>query len=86
MLHANVADGVHRIEDANTNWYLLEHDGRLTVVDLVARAATVDTARNLRTLDALLETSARTVLVGYGDPWTDGIASAVAQARDAGAA
>jgi len=246
MLHANVADGVHRIEDANTNWYLLEQDGRLTVVDagvpsswaslhealaelghrpsdveavvlthahfdhvgfaerarkelhvpvyvhendaplaahpwrydrersrslylatqvqalpivatflrhrafwpppvkevirfqdgvlpvpgaphvvftpghtlghcalhlperdtviagdaivtldpytarrgprLVARAATVDTARNLRTLDALLETSARTVLVGHGDPWTDGIASAVAQARDAGAA
>jgi len=33
MLHANVADGVHRIEDAYTNWYLLEDDGRLTVVD-----------------------------------------------------
>ena len=33
MLHANVADGVHRIEDAYTNWYLIEDDDRLTVVD-----------------------------------------------------
>jgi glyoxylase-like metal-dependent hydrolase (beta-lactamase superfamily II) len=33
MLHANVADGVHRIEDAYTNWYLIEEDGRLTIVD-----------------------------------------------------
>ena len=33
MLDANVAAGVHRIEDAYTNWYLVEHDGRLTVVD-----------------------------------------------------
>jgi glyoxylase-like metal-dependent hydrolase (beta-lactamase superfamily II) len=27
------AEGVHRIEDAYTNWYLIEDDGRLTVVD-----------------------------------------------------
>jgi glyoxylase-like metal-dependent hydrolase (beta-lactamase superfamily II) len=33
MLDANVADGVHRIEDAYTNWYLIEHDRRLTIVD-----------------------------------------------------
>ena len=33
MLHANVAPGVHRIEDAYTNWYLVEDGGRLTVVD-----------------------------------------------------
>jgi glyoxylase-like metal-dependent hydrolase (beta-lactamase superfamily II) len=33
VLYANVADGVHRIEDAYTNWYLVEEDGRLTVVD-----------------------------------------------------
>jgi glyoxylase-like metal-dependent hydrolase (beta-lactamase superfamily II) len=32
-LEANVADGVHRIEDAYTNWYLVEQDGRLTIVD-----------------------------------------------------
>ena len=33
MLHSNVAPGVHRIEDAYTNWYLVEDGGRLTVVD-----------------------------------------------------
>jgi glyoxylase-like metal-dependent hydrolase (beta-lactamase superfamily II) len=32
-LEADVAPGVHRIEDAYTNWYLLEEDGRLTIVD-----------------------------------------------------
>jgi glyoxylase-like metal-dependent hydrolase (beta-lactamase superfamily II) len=53
---------------------------------LVARAATVDSERNLRSLDALAETGARTVLTGHGDPWTDGIESAVAQARAAGSA
>src|SRR5919112_1058618 len=33
MLTPNVAEGVHRIEDAHTNWYLIEDGGRLTVVD-----------------------------------------------------
>ena len=33
MLQQNVADGIHRIEDAYTNWYVVEADGRLTVVD-----------------------------------------------------
>jgi len=33
MLEPNVVEGVHRIEDAYTNWYLIEHDGRLTIVD-----------------------------------------------------
>src|SRR3954467_3068183 len=33
MLNTNVAPGVHRIEDAFTNWYLVEEDSRLTVVD-----------------------------------------------------
>jgi glyoxylase-like metal-dependent hydrolase (beta-lactamase superfamily II) len=53
---------------------------------LVARAATVDAERNLRALDALAATGARTVLTGHGDPWTGGVESAVAQARAAGAA
>ena len=51
---------------------------------IVARAATADSARNLRTLDALAETGARTVLVGHGEPWTDGAESLVVQARRAG--
>src|SRR3712207_345714 len=33
MLEIAVAEGVHRIEDAYTNWYLIEDGGRLTVVD-----------------------------------------------------
>src|SRR3712207_4217698 len=33
MFHANAADGIHRIADAYTNWYLVEDGGRLTVVD-----------------------------------------------------
>jgi glyoxylase-like metal-dependent hydrolase (beta-lactamase superfamily II) len=33
MFHAEVAPGIHRIEDAYTNWYLVEQDGSLTVVD-----------------------------------------------------
>ena len=53
---------------------------------LVARAATVDSERNLRTLDALAETGARTVLVGHGEPWREGVESAVARAREEGAA
>lgn len=39
MLQQNVADGVHRIEDAYTNWYLVEEGGRLTVVDAGVRAS-----------------------------------------------
>jgi glyoxylase-like metal-dependent hydrolase (beta-lactamase superfamily II) len=53
---------------------------------LVARAATADTKRNLASLDALSATGARTVLTGHGEPWLDGVESAVAQAREAGAA
>src|SRR3954449_8327052 len=33
MLHANVADGIHRVEDAYTNWYLVEADDGVTIVD-----------------------------------------------------
>jgi glyoxylase-like metal-dependent hydrolase (beta-lactamase superfamily II) len=53
---------------------------------LVARAATVDSERNLRALDALAQTGARTVLVGHGEPWHGGAEAAVARAREAGAA
>ena len=33
MLHANVAPGIHRIEDSYTNWYIVEDGDRLTVLD-----------------------------------------------------
>jgi hypothetical protein len=52
----------------------------------VARAATADSALNLRSLERLEATGARTVLVGHGDPYTGGIEEAVAKARAAGPA
>jgi glyoxylase-like metal-dependent hydrolase (beta-lactamase superfamily II) len=33
MLHENVAEGIHRVEDAYTNWYIVEDSGGVTVVD-----------------------------------------------------
>jgi glyoxylase-like metal-dependent hydrolase (beta-lactamase superfamily II) len=33
MLQENVAPGIHRIEDAYTNWYLVEDDDGVTIVD-----------------------------------------------------
>jgi glyoxylase-like metal-dependent hydrolase (beta-lactamase superfamily II) len=53
---------------------------------LVARAATVDSERNLASLEGLADTGARTVLMGHGEPWTEGVESLVAEARAAGAA
>jgi glyoxylase-like metal-dependent hydrolase (beta-lactamase superfamily II) len=51
---------------------------------VVARAATADSERALQVLDALAATGARHVLVGHGEPWTDGAESAVLRARQAG--
>lgn len=48
---------------------------------IVARAATADSALALRSLDALAATRARTVLPGHGEPWHDGIEAAVTHAR-----
>src|SRR6201999_3711826 len=33
MLELNVAPGIHRVEDAHTNWYLVEDERQLTIVD-----------------------------------------------------
>jgi glyoxylase-like metal-dependent hydrolase (beta-lactamase superfamily II) len=33
MVHLSVAEGVHRVEDAYTNWYVVEDGDELTVVD-----------------------------------------------------
>ena len=32
-MQRNVAEGIHRVEDAYTNWYIVESEGRLTLVD-----------------------------------------------------
>lgn len=56
MLTRDVAKGIHRIEDAYTNWYLVEDGERLTVVDCGVPSswsslATALTALGRRTTD-----------------------------------
>ena len=52
---------------------------------IVSGAATADSAEALRSLDAVAETAAATVLTGHGPPWTDGAEAIAARARAAGA-
>ena len=51
---------------------------------IVAQAATVDSERALRSLDALAETGVSTVLTGHGPVWRDGVESIVEQAKRRG--
>jgi glyoxylase-like metal-dependent hydrolase (beta-lactamase superfamily II) len=51
---------------------------------IVAAAATADPERALRSLDALTATGVSTALVGHGEPWREGIASAVERAQRRG--
>lgn len=52
---------------------------------IVAGAATADSAQALASLDRLVATGAGTVLPGHGEPWTAGVATAVELARERGA-
>ncbi|MDR6691672.1 glyoxylase-like metal-dependent hydrolase (beta-lactamase superfamily II) [Microbacterium sp. 1154] len=52
---------------------------------IVARAATADSAAALSVLDRLTATGARTILPGHGDVWRGGIAPLVAEALATGA-
>jgi glyoxylase-like metal-dependent hydrolase (beta-lactamase superfamily II) len=52
---------------------------------IVAGAATADSAQALASLDRLAATRAGTVLPGHGEPWTAGVATAVELARERGA-
>jgi glyoxylase-like metal-dependent hydrolase (beta-lactamase superfamily II) len=51
---------------------------------IVAGAATADSAQALESLAAIEDTSAAVILPGHGEPWRDGAAQAVAAARAAG--
>jgi hypothetical protein len=51
---------------------------------IVARAATADSERALRSLSEIAKTGARTVLTGHGPPWHEGTRSIVDEARAAG--
>lgn len=48
---------------------------------IVAGAATADSERALTSIDAFTASDARVLLPGHGEPWTDGVGAAVAQAR-----
>jgi glyoxylase-like metal-dependent hydrolase (beta-lactamase superfamily II) len=52
---------------------------------IVAGAATADSAQALASLDRLAATGAGIVLPGHGEPWTAGVATAVELARERGA-
>ena len=52
---------------------------------IIAGAATADSAMALDTLTALADTDADLVLPGHGDPWSGGVRSAVDAARALGA-
>jgi glyoxylase-like metal-dependent hydrolase (beta-lactamase superfamily II) len=52
MLHRDVAPGIHRIDDAGVNWYLVEDGDALTVVD-------AGLPGSWRSLQAALETLGR---------------------------
>lgn len=52
---------------------------------IIAGAATADSAQALESLDRLVETGASTLLPGHGEPWTGGVVEAVVRAREVGA-
>ena len=53
-LETEVAPGVHRVEDAYTNWYLVEESGRLTVVDAGTPASWGSLQQALRRIERSL--------------------------------
>ena len=57
----------------------------VTGPQIVAGAATADSEQALESLGALAATGARVLLPGHGEPWTQGVADAVTQARARGA-
>jgi glyoxylase-like metal-dependent hydrolase (beta-lactamase superfamily II) len=50
VLHRDVAEGIHRVEEAYTNWYLVEDAGRVTIVDTGFPRSWATLQKVLRTL------------------------------------
>jgi glyoxylase-like metal-dependent hydrolase (beta-lactamase superfamily II) len=74
MLEADAAPGIHRIEDAYTNWYLVEEGSRLTVVDTGVRsswesfhAALAHLGRHADQVEAVVLTHAHFDHVGFAE-------------------
>ena len=49
-MQRNVAEGIHRVEDAYTNWYIVESEGRLTLVDAGVPSSWTSLQQALRAL------------------------------------
>jgi glyoxylase-like metal-dependent hydrolase (beta-lactamase superfamily II) len=74
QLQRDAAPGIHRIEDANTNWYLVEDDGRVCVVDAGVPSswdslqdALSEIGRGPEDVDALVLTHAHFDHVGFAE-------------------
>jgi glyoxylase-like metal-dependent hydrolase (beta-lactamase superfamily II) len=74
MFQRDVAPGIHRVEDAYTNWYLVEDGGRLTIVDAglprswaSLHSALAELGRTTGDVEALVLTHAHADHVGFAE-------------------
>jgi glyoxylase-like metal-dependent hydrolase (beta-lactamase superfamily II) len=74
MFHRNVAEGIHRVEHAYTNWYLVEEGSRLTIVDCgfprswaLLGAALDELGRTPADIDAVVLTHAHPDHIGFAE-------------------
>jgi glyoxylase-like metal-dependent hydrolase (beta-lactamase superfamily II) len=74
MLHRDVAPGIHRVEDAYTNWYIVDDGGQLTIVDagLPASWQSLESAlaalgRSLGDVAAVILTHAHADHIGFAE-------------------
>src|SRR4051812_49330638 len=74
MLERDAAPGIHRVEDVHTNWYLVEGDDGLTIVDAGVpsswgsfEAALQELGRSPRDVKALVLTHAHFDHIGFAE-------------------